>query len=634
MFGKPLISLVLVLLPHAAVAAASPDNPPQATPATITIQGSWAGIALVNQLIRQHEADVGARFVRFEPRDSSQVPEALARHECDVGMMLDSLATDVDKDFEARFEAYPIGRLVVHVAVNARSSMHTITLKELRDVFSGKATSWNQIPASGSLGRIELFAPTLASTESSIFRKKAMQGAGFAQALGDRSGDPSRQKLSTAEVIGAVGKQPRSIGFFLQADEQELDRRVRLLRVAKEDRAQAVTPSVAAVSDGSYPLWDTLTLYLHPDAPPAAREFCRFASGEKAVKIVRQFEMWPEHHLEDPRGKRHLAEVRRGSAKAVVVCDLTGSKRLLDDLAVAFMKSKSAVQLGVQVTAEANGSTTALSRDEAEQMLSSGNRELLLVEEKEPSASTKGEATTTRAGDAPASVMVGRMTVGIIVHRNSLLDALPLDELRSILCGEISEWPGAQGSARTIHVYGPYATEPITLLLQQRIGRSSLKYAPLPDHRSVILKVARDPAAIGFVDLSQLSPNVKGVKLLSVYQPSQSKSEKAVSKERSPTADEKPTPAARLSSLAAYGLPEDYPLVRTLTFYVSPYASETTNEFVQFVVSDRGANTLVKHSLLPQFYPGTGRATTVRGKSQRSQQQRQETSNSYLGRKR
>ena len=86
------------------------------------------------------------------------------------------------------------------------------------------------------------------------------------------------------------------------------------------------------------------------------------------------------------------------------------------------------------------------------------------------------------------------MTVGIIVHRNSLLTHCRLTNCEAFLRRNLRvAWRGGEHD----HVW-PYATEPITPATTE-IGRSSLKYAPLPDHRSVILKVARDPAAIGFV---------------------------------------------------------------------------------------------------------------------------------------
>lgn len=584
--------------------------------ANISIQGSWAGIKLMSQLIRNYEQEQGSRFILFIPRDSNQVPETLQKHQCDVGMMLDSLKPDLGRDFEERFDAFPMGRLVVHVAVNAKNPKRTITLEELRDIFRGQATSWKDVPSAGYLGRIELYAPLLVNAESSIFRKKVMQGAAFAPSLYDDASKSSRQKLSAAEVIGAVGKQTNAIGFFLQADEKELDKRVRILRIAKDNKTQAVAPSVAAISDGSYALWDTLTLYLHPDAPPAARDFCKFANGEKAVKIVKQFEIWPEYELQQPRGRQHLAEVKRHNAAMITVGDLTGSPQLLDDLAVNFMKVKTAVQLSVQVREgrKANGDggaghTVSTPQEIEKKLLADGN-ELLLVE---CGQSTAGCGTKTPTLQSPSPdggpLVLGRMAVGIIVHPKNMLDALPLQELRGIFRGDVLQWPAASGAAASMHAYGLYYTDPTAQLLKTCIAEGSempLKYDSLPDNHKVILEVARDPTAIGFVDLSQLPSDEKSVKLLNVYRSGCSKREK-VSAEKHATNNktdkaERNGPSAvvgsRLSSRSARFFAEDYPLATTFLLYVSPQASEVAKDFAQFTASEHGAETLVKHRII------------------------------------
>ena len=53
-----------------------------------------------------------------------------------------------------------------------------------------------------------------------------------------------------------------------------------------------------------------------------------------------------------------------------------------------------------------------------------------------------------------------------MVHPKNVLDAIPLDELRGILCGEITRWPGANGEAGAMHVYGLHSTGAIARTVQ------------------------------------------------------------------------------------------------------------------------------------------------------------------------
>jgi ABC-type phosphate transport system substrate-binding protein len=196
---------------------------------------------------------------------------------------------------------------VIHVAVNVNSPVHVLTIDELRSVFCGKITSLTGLNNAETTGRIELYGPLIASTESSIFQKKVMRGIFFASEFIDRSATPRRQKLTAAEVVGAIAKQANAIGFFLHDPGEKLDKRVRILRIAKDKNSPAELPTVSSVADGSYILTDTITFYLPPDAPPQAREFCKFATGPEAAKIVKECGLWPECELEQVRGKQRLA---------------------------------------------------------------------------------------------------------------------------------------------------------------------------------------------------------------------------------------------------------------------------------------------------------------------------------------
>ena len=148
------------------------------------------------------------------------------------------------------------------------------------------------------------------------------------------------------------------------------------------------------------------------------------------------------------------------------------------------------------------------------------------------------------------------------------LESLPLDEARGIFCGEIKKWPAVRGAAAAMHVFGLEQRSPITQLLKEKLSqpalsalsgapaqrvaerasgsRRPLRFTAQPDNEKVILAVARDPAAIGFVDMSRLPPKEKSVKLVRILGQASAKGMKG---------------NASPLSLAADSLPEDYPLV-------------------------------------------------------------------------
>ena len=232
---------------------------------------------------------------------------------------------EVGQESGRAFDNRPVGRFVVAVIVNAKSPVRAISLDDLDRVFTGKTTSWKDVAGSGAGGPIEFYRPPAASTQSICFQKKALHGRLYGDVWGARlaalraatkadpkappGGEkktdakaappgtkalatpadppqeenpkapaaPQREKKTDRGVIRAVVKDPNAIGFVLLRCDQPLDKRVRILGIAKDKKSPPVLPTVATVADGMYPLADTITLYLHPNAPQSARDFVKFA---------------------------------------------------------------------------------------------------------------------------------------------------------------------------------------------------------------------------------------------------------------------------------------------------------------------------------------------------------------------
>ncbi len=569
MIPKRIVAILLVYV-SSAVAAAQSVNPPANM--QVSIQGSYVGIKPIGQLIRDYESDQGARFLKFLPRDSNQVPEVLTRRECDVGLVLESLASG-SKNFHSEFEAFPIGRFVVHVGVNATIPVHAISLDELRDAFRGKTTLWEDV--SSAAGRIELYVPLPTSPESSIFQKKVMRGALYARELRDRSVTPRRQKLSSAEVIGAIAKQANAIGFFLHDPGEQLDKRVRVLRIATNKGSEAVLSSVVAIADGSYPLVDTLTLYVHPDAAPVAWDFCEFASGPEGAKIIKQFGLWPEYELEKIRAEQRVAEVKAGKGQPVVVCDLAGVGETINEMALEFARAKMALQVTLD-----NGGGSA---EQAGEGLKNGEADWLVVD------GGMEEAWRGPATEAGGQEMVlGSRAVGVVVHPGNSFNELTMDDLRQILAGKVDRWPGATGTAERIVLHALPATNPLMPLVDRAMG-ADLKRAKAtvrPDSDRVILSVASQPGALGLVDLTQVGRHETKVKLLAILPPSTS--------EAVPPAPDR--------------VPEGYPLARPVHLHLSPKASEAAEAFFAFINEGGGREALLGAGLVPRPLPETNEA--------------------------
>ena len=107
-------------------------------------------------------------------------------------------------------------------------------------------------------------------------------------------------------------------------------------------------PTAATVADGSYPLTDSLTLYLRSGAPQSAREFCKFAAGPEGAKIVKQCGLWPEYELNELRGVKRLKDVKAHRGVEVAVSGSPAWQGMMKELGIEFSKAKTAVEIKYQ----------------------------------------------------------------------------------------------------------------------------------------------------------------------------------------------------------------------------------------------------------------------------------------------
>jgi ABC-type phosphate transport system substrate-binding protein len=519
-------------------------------------------------------------------------------------------------------EAFMVGQLRVVFVANKSNPIESLDFAGIRKALNptGKTSKWQNV-GGVQTAAIHCYGPPESTWARRLVQDKCMSRWRDADTPGVRElqrldfRDDLASCSDAREVLAKVRVDRHALGFFACCEpltKHDLQG-VKVLPIVGSEGGPAVAPPLDLTIEQAYPLAEPIALYVHPNAPAIARDFCKFATGPEAAKIVQQSGIWPEYLGEQARGRQRLAEIKAGKGTDIVVCDLTGWEGILKDLSLEFVKAKAAVQLKFQ-----KGET----RDTAIEKLNKGATDLLLVDKDSgqwsaasgqsvanqksaekgtvpgtlrgegqsppQSLAEKGTVPGTLQGEGqspfPRSIELGRMAVGIIVHPENPLESLPMDEARAIFCGEIKKWPAVRGAAAAMHVFGLRNTNPIAQLLKESFNRdpkgsarpATLKCTAQPDNEKVILAVARDPAAIGFVDMSQLPPNDKSVKLVPVFE--------GTGKSQIPNQQ---TPN---------------PLSRTLTLYVSPNASQTAKDFADFLTPEHCKAIIAQYNLLPPLH--------------------------------
>ncbi|HET6546252.1 MAG TPA: substrate-binding domain-containing protein [Rhodanobacteraceae bacterium] len=181
---------------------------------------------------------------------------------------------------EANIDFIPVA-LDAIVAITYRDNpASNITLAQLRDVYLGKITNWQDLGGKHTPINLYAIAAPLDGVEFSL------------RALLFRNGDQRvaapRLYLNTAKLEEGVALDPSGFGLSTLSSSYA-NQHVKMLSV------EGIAPSTAHVADGSYPLF--MTLYLGDDAAtpnkPEADAFLAFIDTPKARQILRRHQLVP-----------------------------------------------------------------------------------------------------------------------------------------------------------------------------------------------------------------------------------------------------------------------------------------------------------------------------------------------------
>ena len=188
------------------------------------------------------------------------------------------------KSFGKRPKEYAVAMDGLSVYVNAKNPVDSLSLEELRDIFTGRITNGKQV--GGPDAPIILYSRENSSGTYEFFKERVLQGKDFAAKAQTLAG--------TAQVLQQVASDPNAIGYGGAAYGQG----AKHLKVAEQKGGPAIDPSEENVVGRKYPIWRYLYIYLNPalekDEVKSFVDWMRSDDGQRVVKDVGYFPL-PEH---------------------------------------------------------------------------------------------------------------------------------------------------------------------------------------------------------------------------------------------------------------------------------------------------------------------------------------------------
>lgn len=167
----------------------------------------------------------------------------------------------------------PCAKDGITVYVHEKNNVENITMQQLKDIYQGKITNWNQI--GGNNAKIVMYSRENNSGTYVFFKDHVLKGGDYA---------PSCQNLpGTAAVVNAVSKDVNGIGYGGAG----YSKGIKILSV------NGYEPNAQNVANGKYPLARYLYMYTRNKPTGAIKKYIDWILSEEGQKLVKQAGYFP-----------------------------------------------------------------------------------------------------------------------------------------------------------------------------------------------------------------------------------------------------------------------------------------------------------------------------------------------------
>lgn len=237
---------------------------------TITIAGSTSVQPVAEKLAQAYMAEHPGVKINVQGGGSSVGITNIAKGVINIGTSSKALSSNES----AGLTQYTIGKDGIVVVVNKENNVSSLSKDQLKNIFSGNITNWNQV--GGSNAKIDVITREDGSGTRSGFEDMVMNGS--------KIKSDAIVQSSTEAVKQSVEGDPNAIGFISLAN---LDSNVTAVKV------DSITPSEQTVADGSYKLQRPFIFLVKGQATGTVKNFIDWVMGPEGQAIIKQEKVVP-----------------------------------------------------------------------------------------------------------------------------------------------------------------------------------------------------------------------------------------------------------------------------------------------------------------------------------------------------
>jgi phosphate transport system substrate-binding protein len=174
---------------------------------------------------------------------------------------------------------FPVALDGLAIYVNDSNSIRSISEPQLKAIYTGKITNWREV--GGKDGKIVAYSRENSSGTYQFFKEHVLSNEDFARDIQTLPG--------TGAIVNAVSKDPASIGYGGIAYASG----IRVIPVNKDDKSEAVSPTLDTVKSGQYPLSRNLFFYTVGDPLGDVKAFIDWVLGPEGQKLCAAVGYYP-----------------------------------------------------------------------------------------------------------------------------------------------------------------------------------------------------------------------------------------------------------------------------------------------------------------------------------------------------
>ncbi len=167
----------------------------------------------------------------------------------------------------------------IAVFLHAENPVAELSFAQLKGMYTGQITNWKEV--GGHDSRIILYGRENNSGTYTFFKEQVLDGEDYA--------DFTQTLPGTAAVVNAVSKDKNGVGYGGIAWAKS----VKFAKVKVDAKSPAVEPTVATVSDGSYPISRELYWFFNGKPTGELKKLINWALSPKGQKLAESIDYVP-----------------------------------------------------------------------------------------------------------------------------------------------------------------------------------------------------------------------------------------------------------------------------------------------------------------------------------------------------